>query len=466
MDGEWRAGNAGEGRDVLNPANETRIAVVYDSSLEQVSEAVASARRAFKSWSRTPVRERAAFLRAIGEGLQARSEELTNLITAEVGTPLRISSIVQVTAPATAWSMYADLIEELDLEWSEGHSLVMREPVGVIACITPWNFPLHQITLKVAAALAAGCTVVLKPSEVAPLNARVLADVIHEAGLPNGVFNLVFGDGAGVGEALVSHPDIDMVSFTGSRRAGSRVAAVAAGNIKRVALELGGKSAAVVLDDADLRAAARGIRNSCFLNSGQTCDAHTRMLVPRAKYEEMKALVKAAVEEFVAGDPTASTTKLGPLVSSHQRDVVRDYIHKGIDSGADLITGGPEVPEHLETGYYVIPTVFGNVAPDSDIAQEEIFGPVLSIIVYDDEDEAVEIANGTVYGLGAGVWSADVDRAMAIAKRLQAGQVDINGAPYNAAAPFGGFKQSGFGREAGRYGIEEFFELRSIQRPK
>lgn len=451
---------------MVNPANEVQLAVVHDSSLKQLSEAVTSARMAFETWSRTPVNERAWYLRAIGDGLKARSDEMTHLITAEVGTPLKISSIVQVAAPSNAWHMYANLIEELELEWSEGHSLVTREPVGVIACITPWNFPLHQITAKVAAALAAGCTVVLKPSEVAPLNARLLADVIDEVGLPSGVFNLVFGDGSVVGEALVSHPDVDMVSFTGSRRAGSRVGAVAAGNIKRVALELGGKSAAVVLDDADMKAAARGIRNSCYLNSGQTCHAHTRMLVPREKYEEMKGLIKAAVEEFVAGDPTVITTKLGPLVSARQQEVVRDYIRKGIESGAELITGGLDVPGHLPSGFYVAPTVFGNVASDSEIAQEEIFGPVLSIILYDDEDEAVEIANGTVYGLGAGVWSADMNRAMLVAKRLRAGQVDINGAPFNAAAPFGGFKESGFGREAGRYGIEEFFELRSIQRPQ
>ena len=352
-----------------------------------------------------------------------------------------------------------------EFEWEEvtGNSRVVREPVGVVACITPWNYPLHQIAAKVAAAMAAGCTVVLKPSEVAPLNAFILAEVIDAAGVPPGVFNLVSGVGPVIGEALVRHPEVDMVSFTGSTRAGKRISEVASGTVKRVALELGGKSASVILDDADLPTAVKGTVTACFLNSGQTCSAHTRMLVPESRYEEAAKIAAEVAKNFTVGDPFGGTAKLGPLISEAQRERVRSYIQKGMDEGAELLCGGPDAPAGLPKGYYVQPTIFGRVKPDSTIAQEEIFGPVLSIITYRDEDEAVKIANGTPYGLAGGVWAGSDERAQRVAKRLRTGQVDINGGSFNLFAPFGGYKQSGRGREMGRYGMEEFLEYKSLQ---
>jgi acyl-CoA reductase-like NAD-dependent aldehyde dehydrogenase len=335
--------------------------------------------------------------------------------------------------------------------------------VGVVGCITPWNYPLHQTVAKVAPALAAGCTVVLKPSEVAPLNAFILAEIVHEVGLPAGVFNLVSGYGPVVGEAIAAHPDVDMVSFTGSTRAGKRVAEVAAQTVKRVALELGGKSANVILDDADLERAVTAGVNNAFLNSGQTCTAWTRMLVPRAKQDDAVRIAASVAESLTPGDPFGDTAKLGPLVSDAQRERVRGYIRKGIEEGARLVTGGDDAPEGLDTGYYVRPTVFADVRSDMTIAREEIFGPVLSILPYDDEDDAVRIANDTIYGLAGGVWSGDAERAKALARRLRTGQVDINGGGFNFMAPFGGYKQSGLGRELGRYGLEEFLETKSLQ---
>jgi acyl-CoA reductase-like NAD-dependent aldehyde dehydrogenase len=335
--------------------------------------------------------------------------------------------------------------------------------VGVVGCITPWNFPLHQVVAKVAAAMAAGCTIVLKPSEVAPLTAFILAEIAHEAGLPAGVFNLVSGLGTVVGEALASHPDVDMISFTGSTRAGKRVSELAAQTVKRVALELGGKSANIILDDADLEKAVQGGVANCYFNSGQTCSAHTRMLVPRSRHDEAVKLAKAAAESFTVGDPRVGKVKLGPLISDVQRERVRGYIKKGIEEGATLVTGGAEPPDGLDRGYFVKPTVFANVRNDMTIAREEIFGPVLSIIPYEDEDDAVRIANDTPYGLAGGVWSSDPERAKRVARRLRTGQVDINGGSFNPFAPFGGYKQSGNGRELGRYGFEEFLETKSLQ---
>ena len=322
---------------------------------------------------------------------------------------------------------------------------------------------MHQIAAKVAAALAAGCTVVLKPSEVAPLNAFVLAEVIESAGLPPGVFNLVTGYGPVIGEALVRHPEVDMVSFTGSTNAGRRISEVAAATVKRVALELGGKSAAVILDDADLAAAVKGTVNACFLNSGQTCSAHTRMLVPEARYDEAARIAAEVARTFTVGDPFGGSAKLGPLISEAQRERVRGYIRKGIEEGAQLLCGGAEAPEGLPKGYYVKPTIFGRVNPDSAIAQQEIFGPVLSIITYQDEDDAVRIANGTPYGLAGSVWASSDERAVQIARRMRTGQVDINGGGFNLMAPFGGYKQSGNGRELGQCGLEEFLEYKSMQ---
>jgi betaine-aldehyde dehydrogenase len=377
--------------------------------------------------------------------------------------PLKLSRRIQAGLPAAVLESYVKLLGDYAFEERIGNSLVVREPAGVAACITPWNYPLHQMIAKLAPALAAGCTVVLKPSEVAPLSAFILAEIVHEAGLPAGVFNLVTGSGQEVGEHLAGHPDVDLISFTGSLRAGRRVAELAAGTVKRVTLELGGKSAAVVLDDADLQTAVKTTVGACFINSGQTCNAQTRLLVPERLYEEAAALAVTAASAYAPGDPLDEQTRLGPLVSAAQRERVRDYIRQGIAVGADLLTGGTESPDGLTTGFFVRATVFGRVTPDMTIAREEIFGPVLSIMTYRDEEEAVNFANSTPYGLAGAVWSGDPERAECVARRLRAGQVDINGGAFNLLAPFGGCKQSGYGRELGSYGLEEFLTMKSLQ---
>ncbi|OGA35257.1 MAG: aldehyde dehydrogenase [Betaproteobacteria bacterium RIFCSPLOWO2_12_FULL_62_13b] len=463
INGQWTAPTGNKAIDVINASTEEVMGRVPEGAEADVNAAVAAARAAFNGWAATPAAERAEFLQKIHEGLKARMEEIGKLIAGEVGMPVKLATMIQAGSPTATFGMYAKMLGNFAFEEKTGNSLILREPVGVVAAITPWNYPLHQIAAKVAPALAAGCTVVLKPSEVAPLNAFVLAEIIHAAGLPAGVFNLVTGYGPVVGEAMARHPDVDMVSFTGSTRAGKRVSELASATVKRVALELGGKSASVVLDDADLAAAVKGTVNTCFLNSGQTCSAHTRLLVPESKYDEAAKIAVEVAKGFTVGDPFGGTAKLGPLVSELQRERVRGYIKKGIEGGAQLLTGGPDAPEGLPKGYYVKPTIFGRVKPDATIAQEEIFGPVLSIITYKDEDEAVKIANGTPYGLGGGVWSKDEERAKKVAKRMRTGQVDINGGPFNPQAPFGGFKQSGNGRELGRFGLEEFLEYKSLQ---
>ena len=361
------------------------------------------------------------------------------------------------------FSTYAKMAESFRFEEHVGNSLVLREPVGVVGAITPWNYPLFLISEKVAPALLAGCTVVLKPSEVAPFTAFVLADVIHEVGLPAGVFNVVTGVGPVAGEALVTHPQVDAISFTGSVPVGKHISELAAQTVKRVTLELGGKSASIILEDADMAAAVRGTLQSCFLNSGQTCLALTRMLVPESRYEEAAAAAIAVAKAYVPGDPLSEATTLGPLVSAAQLERVRTYIRKGVDAGARLLAGGPEAPEGSNGGYFVKPTVFGKVDPSCVIAQEEIFGPVLSIITYRDEEEAVRIANDTIYGLSGAVWSNDDDHAKRVARRIRTGQIQINGGAPNINAPFGGFKQSGHGREWGVYGLEEFLEFKSLQ---
>jgi len=439
------------------------MGTIPEGSAADAEAAVAAARAAFDDWAATPVAKRAEYIQKIADGLQARSEELAQLIAGEVGMPIKLARAIQVGGPVYNWGNFAKLLSTFEFEEHVGNSLVVREPVGVVGAITPWNYPLNQITLKVAPALAAGCTVVLKPSEVAPLNAFVLAEVIEEAGLPPGVFNLVTGYGPVVGEVLASDPDVDMVSFTGSTRAGKRVAELASQSVKRVALELGGKSASVILDDADLTSAVKGTLSACFLNSGQTCSAHTRMLVPRAKYEEVKALAAQFAAAYVPGDPAQENTRLGPLISAVQRDRVLGYIRKGLEEGAELITGGPDTPEGLSSGFFVKPTVLGNVKTTDTVAREEIFGPVLTVICYDDEEEAVRIANDSIYGLGGGVWSGDEARAIRVARRIRTGQVNINGGPFNMQAPFGGYKQSGHGRENGKYGLEEFLEYKAMQ---
>jgi len=409
------------------------------------------------------VEDRAKALERLSEALQARMAELATLVTREVGTPVNLSSLAHVGLPTITLASTAEIVRNHPLEETVGSSLVVSEPVGVVGCITPWNYPLHQAVAKVAPALAAGCTVVLKPSEVAPLSAFALADMVHELPLPAGVFNLVSGTGAVVGEALVAHPQVDMISFTGSTAAGRRVGEVAARTVKRVALELGGKSPTVILADADLRRAVMAGVTSAFLNSGQSCLAQSRMIVPRSKLAEVEALAVAAAESFTPGDPLDSGTRLGPLASEAQRRRVWDHIRRAEAEGASLLTGGTGVPEGLDHGFFVRPTVFTGVRPHMAIAQEEVFGPVLSIMAYDHEDEAVEMANGTIYGLAGAVWSADPDRARGIALRLRTGQVDVNGGAFNPLAPFGGHKQSGNGRELGRHGLEEFLEVKSLQ---
>jgi acyl-CoA reductase-like NAD-dependent aldehyde dehydrogenase len=461
--GEWVEPAGGGMLDVINSTTEEVMGRVPEGTAEDINRAVAAARKAFDSWSITSAAERAGFLQKISAGLVARQNEIAAIIASEVGMPLPLAMMVQAGMPAMVMGSYAKLLGDYSFEEQIGNSLVVKEPVGVIGCITPWNFPLHQVVAKVAPALAAGCTVVLKPSEVAPLTAFILAEIVDDAGLPAGVFNLVTGLGPVVGEALASHPDVDMVSFTGSTRAGKRVSELAAQTVKRVALELGGKSASIILDDADLEKAVRSGVSNCYFNSGQTCSAHTRMLVPKERHDEAVQIAKEAAESFTVGDPREGKAKLGPLVSEVQRDRVRNYIKKGIDEGATLVTGGAEAPEGLDKGYFVRPTVFANVRNDMTIAREEIFGPVLSIIPYEDDDDAVRIANDTVYGLAGGVWSANVERAKQIARRLRTGQVDINGGKFNALAPFGGYKQSGNGREMGKYGLEEFLETKSLQ---
>ena len=463
INGQWAAPKGSKSIDVINASTEEVMGRIPEGSAADVDAAVAAARAAFETWSVTSAAERAGYLFKIQEGLKARMEEIGKLIAGEVGMPVKLATMIQAGSPTATFGIYAKLLGSFAFEEKIGNSLVMREPVGVVAAITPWNYPLHQIAAKVAAAMAAGCTVVLKPSEVAPLNAFVLAEIIDAAGVPRGVFNLVTGYGPVVGEAMAQHSGVDMVSFTGSTRAGKRVSELASASIKRVALELGGKSAAVILEDADLAAAVKGTVNACFLNSGQTCSAHTRMLVPEGRYEEAAKIAVELAKGFSVGDPFGGAAKLGPLISDVQRDRVRGYIRKGIADGAELLIGGPDVPEGLSKGYYVKPTVFGRVKPDSTIAQEEIFGPVLAIITYKDEDEAVKIANGTPYGLAGGVWSKDEEHAKKVARRIRAGQVDINGGPFNLQAPFGGFKQSGNGRELGRFGMEEFLEYKSLQ---
>ena len=462
--GRWVAPHGRETIDVHNAGNGEVMGRIPAGDAADADAAAKAARAAFDSWSSTAAASRAEFLEKISAGLKARGDEIARTIAQEVGMPLKMSSRIQAGLPIANFANYAKILREYAFEEKVGNSLVVREPAGVAVAITPWNYPLHQITLKVAPALAAGCTVVLKPSEVAPFNAFILAEVVEAAGLPRGVFNLVTGYGPAVGEALVKHPDVDVVSFTGSTRAGKRISELASQSIKRVALELGGKSASVILDDADLASAVKGTVNGCYLNSGQTCTALTRMLVPQSKYDEAAKLAAEVAKGFTVGDPLQESTKLGPLSSQAQLERVRNYIKKGQQEGAELVAGGAEPPEGVPAGgYYVRPTVFGKVKNSMTIAQEEIFGPVLSIIPYKDEEEAVRLANDTVYGLAGAVWSKDEARAQRVARRIRAGQVDVNGGAFNMNAPFGGFKQSGHGREAGRYGLEEFLEYKSLQ---
>jgi aldehyde dehydrogenase (NAD+) len=462
--GSWVPSATDVSIGVINPATEAVIDRVPAGDPADVDAAVRAAAAAFATWSVTQPAERARYLAAARDLLEQRADSVAAAISADMGSPLAFARNVQVGTPLAVLASYVDLLSDHDFGGERvGNSLIVREPAGVVGAITPWNYPLHQIVAKVAAALAAGCTVVLKPSEVAPAAAYELADIFDACGLPPGVFNLVSGTGPVTGEAIAAHPDVAAVSFTGSAAAGRRVAEVAAATLKRVTLELGGKSANVILPDADLGTAVKVGIAKAFVNAGQTCNALTRMLVQRDAYDEAVTLAAKNAERYVPGDPMAEGVRIGPLVSAAQRDRVVGYIEQGLAEGARAVIGGPAAPAGLSPGYYVAPTVFADVTPDMVIAREEIFGPVLCVMAYETEDEAVAMANGTPYGLAAAVWSADQDHAVAVARQLRAGQVEINGGAFNVGAPFGGFGQSGYGRELGVHGLEEFLEVKALQ---
>lgn len=451
---------------VTNPYTEQVIGTVPEGTVEDVDRAVRAAAAAFPAWAATSRDDRVKFCSAIAEGLKARAQEVALLASTEMGAPWQVAVMVQAGLPVIDFASIEDHIDSIEWERRSGNSLLVRQPVGVVGCITPWNYPLHQISAKVAAAFAAGCTVVLKPSELVPGVAYLLAEVVDSVGLPPGVFNLVTGTGPVVGEAIVAHPLVDMVSFTGSTRAGRRVAELAAAAPKRTSLELGGKSASVLLDDLspeELGNAVAGSLTGCLINSGQTCSATTRLLVPRERLAEVEGLLEVFVQFAPVGDPLSPDTQQGPLVSKVQQERVRAYICAAVEDGARLVAGGPEQPESTPTGFFVQPTVLVAEA-GSTIEQEEIFGPVLTVVPYDGGDEAaLAIANGTAYGLSGAVWASDRERAVAFAKRMRTGQVSVNGGVFNPTAPFGGFGQSGYGRELGPLGIEEFTAITSLQ---
>jgi aldehyde dehydrogenase (NAD+) len=458
--GSW-VDSIGKGRlTVIDSTTEAVFATIPEGVAEDADLAVAAARQAFPAWSNTAPEQRADVLARVAQIMTTRRDELADVISHELGMPRGQAAAIQVGSGIGTFTMAADLANSFAFE-QPGESLVIREPIGVVAAITPWNYPLNQVGAKVAYALAAGCTVVLKPSEVAPVTAFILAEIFDAAGLPAGAFNLVTGLGPVVGERLAEHPEVDMVSFTGSTAAGKRVSVAAAGTVKRVALELGGKSPNVLLDDADFPAAVASGVAACFLNSGQTCSALTRLIVPRSRLDEVEELAKKEAEQYTVGDPFAKGTRMGPLVSEVQRERVRGLIRRGIADGASLVTGGPDTPAGIEKGYFVAPTVFSDVTTTMAIAQEEIFGPVLVIMPFDDEDDAVRIANSTIYGLSAGV-SGSPDAALRVARQLRTGQVRINSARPVRSAPFGGYKQSGNGREHGVFGLEEFLEVKAV----
>ncbi|MBM9622479.1 aldehyde dehydrogenase family protein [Streptomyces zhihengii] len=453
--GRWRPAIGTDTIAVVNPADEQVIGEVPAGTAEDVDAAVRAAREAFPGWAATPPAERAALLGALRDELGRRTEEIAETVTAELGAPPALALAVHASLPVVVAGTYAELAGSYAFEEKLGTSTVLLEPVGVVGAITPWNYPLHQIVAKVAPALAAGCTVVLKPAEDTPLTAQLFAEAVDAAGIPAGVVNLVTGLGPVAGQALAEHEGVDLVSFTGSTAVGSRIGAVAGAAVKRVALELGGKSANVILPGADLaRAVNVGIAN-VMSNSGQTCSAWTRMLVHRDHYDEAVALAEAAVAKYVPGE------RVGPLVNARQQERVRGFIEQGVAEGARLVAGGPDAP--LETGYYVRPTVLADVTPGMTVAQEEIFGPVVCLMRYEDEDDAVAIANGTVYGLAGAVWAADDAEAVAFARRMDTGQVDINGGRFNPLAPFGGYKRSGVGRELGPHGLAEYLQTKSLQ---
>jgi aldehyde dehydrogenase (NAD+) len=462
INGEWVKPVEPKTLDVIDPSTEQPIGRISLGSAADVDKAVAAARTAFETFSQTSREERIALLERVIAAYSARLGEIAETISLEMGAPLWLAKAAQAPAGLAHFTQALEILKTYPFVENRGSTRLLREPVGVCGFITPWNWPINQIACKVAPALAAGCTMVLKPTEIAPLNAILFAEIMHAAGVPAGVFNLVNGDGPTVGEAIARHPGIDMVSFTGSTRAGVQVAKAAADTVKRVAQELGGKSANIILDDADLKRAVDGGVRSCFTNSGQSCNAPTRMLVPRARHAEAVAIAKAAAESVKVGDPRTEGTTIGPVVSQAQFDKIQRLIDAGIKEGAELVTGGSGRPAGLERGYYVKPTVFANVRNDMTIAREEIFGPVLSILPYDSEEEAIRIANDTVYGLSGYVSSGDPARALRVAARLRTGNVHLNGARADFSAPFGGYKQSGNGREWGELGFEEFLEVKAV----
>ncbi|MEC7647396.1 MAG: aldehyde dehydrogenase family protein [Pseudomonadota bacterium] len=466
IDGKWMAPATPNELDVINPADETAYATISLGSKADVDAAVAAAEKAFLDWADTPVEERIALIEKLAEVYKSRIAEMAKAISMEMGAPIKLATNAQAAAglghiKAFIRSLKSFSFEQPLREGAENQHMIY-EPIGVCGLITPWNWPMNQVTLKVVPALGAGCTVVLKPSEIAPMSSMLFAEFIDAAGFPPGVFNLVNGDGPGVGEAMSSHPGIDMMSFTGSTRAGIAVTKGAADTVKRVALELGGKGPNIVFADADIQRAVKAGARHCFNNTGQSCNAPTRMLVERSVYEEAVAIAKEAAEGTSVGDPSEDGNHIGPLVSQTQYDKVQGLIEKGIEEGAELVAGGPGRPDGFNRGYFVRPTVFANVNNDMTIAREEIFGPVLSIIPFDSEDEAIEIANETPYGLASYVQSGNLDRARKVARRLRAGMVHLNGSAQASGTPFGGYKQSGNGREGGEHGLLEFLELKAV----
>ncbi len=462
IDGAWVHPAGVDESPVINPATEERIATISLGSAADVDRAVAAARRAFEPYSETSPDSRLALLQRIIEVYQSRVEDLAETISREMGAPIWLSRAAQAPVGLRHLSEMVKVLGSFKFEELKGSTLLRKEPIGVCGLITPWNWPMNQIVCKVAPALAAGCTMVLKPSEIAPLSAYLFTEILHEAAVPAGVFNMVNGDGPTVGAAISSHPGVAMVSFTGSARAGVAVASAAAPTVKRVTQELGGKSAYIILDDADLEKAVKEGVHGCFFNTGQSCDAPTRMLVPRSKMTQAAAAAKQAAEATKAGDPFMKGANIGPLASAAQFEKVQRLIKKGIEEGAELVAGGLGRPEGISKGYFVKPTVFAGVRSDMTIAREEIFGPVLSIIPYEDEDDAVYIANDTSYGLSGYVTSGNMERARSVAKRIRSGNVHVNGAQSDFSGCFGGYKQSGNGREWGETGLLEFLELKAI----
>jgi aldehyde dehydrogenase (NAD+) len=462
IDGAWVDPITPAFLDVIDPSTEEPIAQIAVGSAADVDRAVAAAKAAFPAYAQTSRAERMALLQRVLEAYKARYEQVAQTLSREMGAPITLARNAQAAIGVGHLTQMIKTLQTYEFDEMRGGTLVTKEPIGVCGLITPWNWPINQIVCKVAPALAAGCTMVLKPSEIAPLNAILFAEALHEAGVPKGVFNLVNGDGPTVGAAMSSHPDIDMMSFTGSTRAGILVAKAAADTVKRVSQELGGKSANILLPDVDFQlAVSKGVAG-VFNNSGQSCNAPTRMFVPANRREEVSTIAKATAAGFTIGDPQNEANKLGPVVSKVQYDKIQGLIQSGIDEGAEVLIGGTGLPENLNRGYYVRPTVFAGVTPDMRIAREEIFGPVLSILTYDDEEHAIRMANDTVYGLAAYVQSSDLDHARRVAARMRAGNVHINYPAWDSAAPFGGYKQSGNGREYADFGLEEFLETKAV----